>query len=308
MTLHQKHMLKQIIGMTLVIALTGATLGNRRRVGTRRPHLLADTGRKLGEVAQCGESCWRIKSLVVTIVALGIVLREFNHEPFPSVYAHWPWHGSANASTCVSAWDVAYYLVLSEQGYQHGSPSCAFYPFWPAMIHVISFLTLSRPLAAGLLLGNGMSLAAFWLFYRLVESHHGADIGRKALLLLLACPGALFFSFPYTESIYLTMAVAICLLLENRCYLWLCVPAFLMPLTKPIGVFIILPIGWHLWEQKLPLKYWLLPLAPLLGYATYFAVMCAQTGNVFQDLTQNDITRPRLPSKKCFFDVCNGYQ
>lgn len=58
---------------------------------------------------------------------------------------------------------------------------------------------------AAMLLANALSLVGLGLLYRLMERHCGAALSRDALILLLACPGALFFSFPYSESLYLVL-------------------------------------------------------------------------------------------------------
>ena len=236
------------------------------------------------------------KIVFALMVVLGAWLVGFNAGSFFSAYAHWPEPG-ITLSSRLSTWDSAHYLILSERGYQAGSHSCAFYPLWPALIHAATVLTFGHRLLAGLLLANGLSLVAFWLFYRLVERHYGAEIGRKALVLLLVFPGAIFFCFPYFRIALLGDGADSFLGLENQRYFWPCVMAFFLPLTKAIGVFLVFPIAWHLYEQKKPWKYWLLLLAPVLGYAAYFGVMYAQTGNAFEGFEAQK-AYPNSPSIK----------
>lgn len=146
-------------------------------------------------------------------------------------------------------WDTRYCVRLSRDGYEAGSPSCAFYPLWPAAIRVATVITGNRPVLAALLLANALSLLGLWLLYRLVERRCGAAVSRDSLILLLAFPGALFFSFPYTESLYLVLLMLVFWSLELRRWWWLAVAGFLLPLARPVGVFIVLPLAWWLYEQ-----------------------------------------------------------
>ncbi|MBE0542611.1 MAG: hypothetical protein IH623_14725 [Verrucomicrobia bacterium] len=145
--------------------------------------------------------------------------------------------------------DSAHYLRLSRDGYEVGSPSCAFYPLWPAVLRVGTVITGNRPVLAAVLLANALSLVGLWLLYRLVERRCGAAVSRDSLILLLAFPGALFFSFPYTESLYLVLLMLFFWSLELRRWWWLALAGFLLPLARPVGVFIVLPLAWFLFEQ-----------------------------------------------------------
>jgi len=234
------------------------------------------------------------------VAVLVATLFTFDVQHFWGAYAHWSTPDSI--ASRLATWDSAHYLHLSQDGYRAGSKSCAFYPLWPGVIGVASWLTLGHPLVAALLLANGLSLGVFVLFYRLVQQQYGATTANDTLILLLAFPGALFFSFPYTESFYLFMVLVFFLELERGRYLWPGIIGFLMPLTKAIGVFIVLPLAWHLYERKAARKYWLLLLLPLLGYAAYFGTMGFSTGNPFEGfLAQKEY--PNSPSIRNMFDL-----
>jgi len=270
---------------------------------TLREKLGAGTVAKMqtNQTLQVVRTTFACKALIVLSFFIAFAAK-FNTAAFLSAYAHWPLTESPTVSSRLGAWDAAHYLILSQTGYQAGSHSCAFYPLWPGLIHAASILTFGRPLLAALLLANALSLLAFWLFYHLVKNHFGEMVGKNSLILLLAFPSAFFFSFPYTESLYLVMVLACFLELERGHYALPALTAFLMPLTKAIGVFMVFPIIWHLYEQKKACKYWLLLLAPLLGYAAYFGVMYAQTGNAFEGFAAQK-EYPNSPSIKNMFNV-----
>jgi hypothetical protein len=228
---------------------------------------------------------WRLvltAKVLLWLVVITALFSDFNLAQFRDAYAQWPPGENANLYSRFSTWDSAHYLDISERGYRRGSASCAFYPLWPAVVRVGAFFTGGRPLLASLMLTNALSLFAFWLFYRLVAIEYGTLIGKHALILMLAFPSALFFSFPYTESLYLAFVLVFFWELDNERYFWPCVIGFLMPLTKAIGVFVALPLAWHLYERRKNWRYWLLLLAPVLGWAAYFGLMYAQTGNAFE--------------------------
>ena len=250
-------------------------------------------------------SPWRIiwvsKALIGVAILVGIYC-GFDFDQFRSVYARWPQTNIPAIASKFSSWDTAHYLILSQDGYQAGSPSCAFYPLWPAAIRVASYLSFGSPVIGALLLSNALSFAALWMFYRLVSRACGTQVGGRSLVLLLAFPGAMFFSFPYTESLYLLLVMCFLWELEKGKYFWPCSLGFLMPLTKAVGIFIVVPWAWHLWSNRKPLRYWLLLAAPVLGYASYFALMWANTGNPFEGFEAQK-SYPYAPSIKNMFNV-----
>jgi hypothetical protein len=189
----------------------------------------------------------------------------------------------------------------------------------------------------GLVLANGFSVAAWIMLHSLVARRWGDSAANWSLVFLIAFPGALFFQFNYTESLFLLLVLLLWWGLEEQRPGWACLAASLLPLARGVGVFAVLAIGWHLltecppgWMQKATGKWrwaqrllwperlaveqplvqgqitdsaavscsplpeddpavrpyhgglcWLL-LAPLLGWATYLALMGSWTGNPFE--------------------------
>ncbi len=196
---------------------------------------------------------------------------------------HWP--TSATGPTMESrlaTWDSADYLALSQGGYHRDSALCAFYPLWPLMMRECARLSFGHPLIAGYMLANVLSFIALWLFHQLVASHYGERMSRNALILMLAFPGALFFNFIYTESLFLALVLAWFWFIERERYAWPALLGFVLPLTRAVGVFILVPLVWNVYEKKKPLRYWLLLLTPLAGYSAYFLMMRIWTGNPFE--------------------------
>lgn len=185
--------------------------------------------------------------LLLAAIALGQGGFDAPHSTL--IFGIWSESNVTELSSRLTPWDIAHYLRLSQDGYEVGSPSCAFYPLWPAAIRLATVVTGNRPVLAAVLLANALSLVGLWLLYRLVERRCGAAVSRDSLILLLAFPGALFFSFPYTESLYLVLLMLFFWSLELRRWWWVAVAGFLLPLARPVGVFIVLPLAWFLFEQ-----------------------------------------------------------
>ncbi len=237
------------------------------------------------------------------LLALGAItfFPAFNQREYTNDI-HWPREGPPTLATHFATWDGAHYLFLSEEGYQRGSASCAFYPLWPYLIRACSWLTFGNHFIAGILLANVLSLAAVLVFHYFVERHHGRSTANGSAALLLAYPGAIFFSFIYTESLFLLLVVLFFLCLFQERYVWVAVMGFLLPLTKAVGVFCIFPLLLQLWLKRERWRAYLAYYGPLLGYAAYFGFMYYATGNAFEGF-EAQRSYPNSPSIRNMFNV-----
>jgi hypothetical protein len=201
--------------------------------------------------------------------------------------ANFHWSDAApSAATWFQTWDGMHYLYLSEHGYTPGHPTTAYYPLWPLLIAAAT-LVLRDPLIAALLLSNLLSAFALWLLHDLVRTQHSRPIATSALVLQLAYPGSLFFFFPYTESLFLCLTVALFWLLARERYVAAAGVVFLAVLARPVGVFCALPLLHALWTARTPeglrrivREGWLVLAAPA-GLAAYFATMALFTDDPF---------------------------
>jgi hypothetical protein len=105
-------------------------------------------------------------------------------------------------------------------------------------------------LIAGLVLANVLSLAGWLVFYRLTAARFGAAVAGWALALLVAYPGSLFYQFLYSESLFFLLVMGLWWGLERRCLPVALAAAVLLPLTRAIGVFAVLPIAWFLLARQ----------------------------------------------------------
>lgn len=146
-----------------------------------------------------------------------------------------------------------------------------------------------------------------------------------SMVLLFASPGALFFSFIYTEPLFFCLVMLFFVgLLERRLWL-LCLSGFLLPMTRAVGIFVLLPLGWQLieeawsdWRRPSPTLAAVRPVrrlcacllgqrtllgvwAVLAGYGTYFAIMYASTGNPFEGF----LAQRHYPNRPSLANILN---
>lgn len=168
----------------------------------------------------------------------------FPAEAPPAEHGRWARH--------FATWDAEHYLYLSTHGYAPEVRSIAFYPLWPVVVRAMAPLAGGNPILAGLVLANLFSLAGWVLFHRLSARRFGEPVADAALALLVAFPGALFFQFVYSESLFFLLLMGLWGGLELRRWTLAGAAALLLPLTRGVGVFAVLPIGW----QVLASRHW----------------------------------------------------
>jgi hypothetical protein len=200
---------------------------------------------------------------------------------------HWPPDRAPVFADTFRTCDAQQYLYLSEHGYKAGMMPSAFYPLWPFLIRAGSFLCGGSHLIAGLILANVFSWLGLLAFHYLVHSLEGEETANASLLLLLAYPGAIFFLFIYTESLFLMLSVFFFIFLSRDRYGLASIFALLLPLTRSVGILILLPFAFHMlneWRRnhEFPKRNLLFLSAPLAGFCLYLLVLYLATGNPFE--------------------------
>ena len=234
------------------------------------------------------------KASVLLLIFLAYNLLPFFEANFQVNFVD-PLHPDVTLASAFSTWDAQHYLYLSENGYHAGEISDAFFPLFPLLIHLATPI-VHNSVVAGLAISNLASLAGLFVLFKLVTHLYGRGAARTTLLLYLAFPTAFFFSLIYTESLFLLLAACFFYLLFTRGLKWAALPAALLPLERPEGALILLPLAVYYAVEILRLgrrplaaalsrirPAELAPvLSPLLGIAAYLAFMRAATGNALE--------------------------
>lgn len=228
-------------------------------------------------------------SFYLTVI-LGLQLLPLQNSPTYAVTAvHLPPGQQDSILTHFAAWDSAFYVRLSLLGYRSGDDTAAFYPLWPLILRVVSSLTGGVNLIiVGLVLASSFFLAAIPMMLRLcvlTPSSDGTSSGAtdntnvRFLLLYVCYPGTLFFSVPYTESLFLILSAGLLFALTSERIGLATLLAFLVPLSRPVGCFLLLPVCY--WVLAVAKSKWrmIVPISLLIGYASYFCLMYLTTGS-----------------------------
>jgi hypothetical protein len=118
------------------------------------------------------------------------------------------------------------------------------------------------------------------LLFKLTCYETTEEIAKRTVLYQLVFPTSFYLLAPYTESLFLLLAIG-CLFAARRKHWWLATGlGFLGALTRVQGVMLVLPLAWELWRQSKSLRSLVsirslsLALVPsgLAVYALYWAI------------------------------------
>ena len=194
-------------------------------------------------------------------------------------------------------WDACWYAKIATFGYEPAEMSANFWPLFPTLMGAVA-----RPLGgavalAGLLVNAVAFVAAMTGLHRLVARDVDEATARRTVLLITIFPSAFFFFAPFTEALFLALAVWAIVAARERRWGLAFIVGLLAALTRIQGVFLLLPIGWEAlgaagllawrpWEgRSRPTFRWrpfvagsLAASGPLLGFASFFAFTAIVAG------------------------------
>lgn len=114
------------------------------------------------------------------------------------------WHA---LFTGLERYDAQWYLQIARDGYVPGDPSSAYFPLYPLLVRVVGVPLGGHWLLAATLVSNVALLLALLALFRLTRRELSARAGRWTVVLLLLNPVGFFLYAPYTESLFLLLAV-----------------------------------------------------------------------------------------------------
>lgn len=243
--------------------------------------------------------------LVSKIFVFLIIFIAYNFVPFDRFQyranLRWPPNEAISLLTAYKTWDAQNYLFLSEVWYQKSLLAGSFYPLFPLLIVIIRIVT-QNSFVAGMLVSNIASIIALYYFYLFVKQYFKNDTtAKKTLLLLLLFPTSFYLSLIYSESIFLALAISFFYYLYQDKYQIAASIAFFLPLSRPVGIFIIIPwVIYYLFSLKKnrerkslrlllskashPDEKLIFFFMPLFGYLLYFGIMLIATGDAFSGI------------------------
>lgn len=209
------------------------------------PDLRASPDRRTPTAAEavryCGFVFLAVRALTMLI---GLVAVSLVPPLDPVGVPGWPAHpvpdpGWHNAFTAWERFDALWFLRIADGGYGLADGSAAFFPLYPLLTRALSWVLGGRPFGAATLISNGAFLAALVVTYLLTASELGERRARTTVVLLSFFPTSFFFLMPYSESLFLLLAVTAFWGARRERWLLAGVAAALAALTRSVGVILL---------------------------------------------------------------------
>ena len=181
-------------------------------------------------------------------------------------------------------WDACWYEKIAAVGYQPNDPSVAFFPLYPLLMRAVSLPLVGNLTLAGLIVSGVAYIAAVTGLYQLVQYDFDEGVARRAVLYLSIFPSAFFLFAPFTEALFLALAVWTIYVARRGAWGWAALLALPVGLTRAQGALLALPLAWEVARQWRAggrrLEWALVPLLPVCGvlaFVTYSKVFTGWT-------------------------------
>ena len=194
-------------------------------------------------------------------------------------------------------WDACWYTKIATFGYELNENSVNFWPLYPLLTGIVGRVLGGAMALGGLVVAGAAYVAAMAGLQRLVARDFDPAVAGRAVLAISIFPTAFFFFAPFTESLFLALAVWAILGARERLWWLAAAAALLASLTRIQGVFLALPIAWEVlvawglleWRPGRAIGEWLPRIrsqlagsvavaAPMAGFLAFLAWSSAVVG------------------------------
>jgi hypothetical protein len=207
-----------------------------------------------GSVALSALVFTRLPVLAAGLAAVTI----FGTQPAPVADALWR-VAPQEWANLLARWDTFYYHSIAVTGYAWGPnvfrhDNVVFFPLYPLLMRWGGALTGGHPLAAGLVISLVAFTGAIAVLYELAVLEVGPELARRAVLLLVTFPYALFFSTVYTESLFLLLSLGAFYAMRRGRLTLTALCGLAVGLTRPNGFWMWLPLAILAWTGNPPAR------------------------------------------------------
>ncbi len=162
-----------------------------------------------------------------------------------------PHPGLHDAFTAWERFDALWFLRIAESGYVDGDGSAAFFPLFPLLIRAMSWVIGGHPFAAAMVVANAAFAAALCVLYLFTAEERSEETARTTVLLVGAGPASLFFYAPYSEPLFLLLALVAFRAARHRSWVLAASAAALAALTRSVGIVVPAAIAVEAVHQRL---------------------------------------------------------
>ena len=203
-------------------------------------------------------SAWTLVAIRVAVWAgttLTLVWTPYAGRVFADAYGTW----SNLLFRTFAQWDARWFVQIADRGYEEVPEAAAFFPLYPAAVHLLAWVTGST-LVAGTLISLASAAVAAAVLAELARMLLGDRAAHDTVLYVALYPVAFVFTAVYSDALFLALAAASFLAAERGRPLVAGVLAGLATGTRIIGLALVPALALVLWRGRGRL----LRLAPLL--------------------------------------------
>jgi hypothetical protein len=148
-------------------------------------------------------------------------------------------------------WDAVHYLNIAKVGYEGvGVGDLNYFPLYPYAIRALSFILFKDVTLAGLVLSTfSICFALIFLQKLTADTFEDECLARSAVWIYAIYPASVFFFAPYTEALFVCLAIFCFWALRNDHWIIAGIAGALAVLTRAQGLFLLLPFAVILWKQ-----------------------------------------------------------
>lgn len=154
-------------------------------------------------------------------------------------------------------WDAVWFVWIADHGYrfEHASKeiseerSAAFFPLYPLLIKIVSYVTVNS-FAAAFLIAAVAQVGAFAILHRLTEVEIGRRSANRTLFYLLAFPTGFFLGISYNASLFLCLALGSVYLMRRGTWWGAAALGALATATRSSALLLAVPFAYEYLRQR----------------------------------------------------------
>jgi len=204
-----------------------------------------------------------------------------------------------NYPLSLAQWDGGNYLDIASNGY-HDLQNFAFFPLYPLLVKIFSFIAFKSTLLSAILLSNIFFVLFLYKLYHYTAKVLSAKKAASTVLTFLLYPATFFCLVAYSESLFLLLAILSLDAIYDKKFLKSSIFVSIATLTRFIGIGLVATVVFSyfvIYKQKIHLKDILVFPISLLGILSFSLYSYIKSGDPLrfisvQHLWQRGISDP----------------
>jgi hypothetical protein len=235
---------------------------------TKSTHLATGSAELPGERPALSDRLprpWLFPLAVFAAVWLLILVAWFVGDAIAGQSHPWGWH--------ILIMDTGFYRGIAQYGYTGDQHRAAFFPLFPLLIHLLSYVTGGDYLLAGLIAIIACGAASAVAVWALADRLCGRRVADRAVVIYCVFPGAMTFAILYSEPLGVALSAAALLALVDRRWLLAGILGAIATTERPTLILLVIAAAVAAIQAIRERHEWRALLAPALtplGMLLYF--------------------------------------